>query len=470
MNSPSSSPVRPVIVLEFNELCQGLIDRWMADGSLPNFARLHARSQVWETSADVEGGEALEPWIQWYSVHTGLPYDRHRVFRLTDGKRAEHDDLWRLVHGGGRSVMSFGSMNVRPFAGDGAVYLGDPWSEEGDAHPPTLNRYNRFVADQVREHTRPGGSGVAQAADFAIFAALNGLSPHTVAAIVRQLALERRDSGESWRRVFLMDRLQFDVFRHWYRRRRPTLATFFLNSTAHLQHGYWRHAEPEAFTLRPPADEIARYGGAIRDGYVAMDALVGRFLTLADAAGATLVFQTALSQQPFTKADDEGGQHFHRLRDHRAFLRSLNVEPETVVPVMTHQYLAHYGSTAERDRAVERLAALTIDGRQVFDLKPSGDEPTLYFGAQLRHVVLPDAEIRDTLGAPSRYADVLYPIDGTKSGCHHPSGALWIAAGTPQVHPQPVSILDTLPTLLKLLEVPVPKELPGRPLLERQTS
>ena len=67
---------RRVLMLEFNELCPSLIDRWMAAGELPNFRRIFEASEAFTTLADAEA-PALEPWIQWYSVHTGLDYSQH---------------------------------------------------------------------------------------------------------------------------------------------------------------------------------------------------------------------------------------------------------------------------------------------------------------------------------------------------------------------------------------------------------
>ena len=32
--------------------------------------------------------EHIEPWIQWFTVHTGMPYAKHGVFRLGDGPQA----------------------------------------------------------------------------------------------------------------------------------------------------------------------------------------------------------------------------------------------------------------------------------------------------------------------------------------------------------------------------------------------
>jgi hypothetical protein len=65
----------------------------MEQGRLSNFKRLYDQSEKFTTLADVADPRKLEPWIQWYSTHTGLAYDQHRVFHLTVGPRAKHRDI-----------------------------------------------------------------------------------------------------------------------------------------------------------------------------------------------------------------------------------------------------------------------------------------------------------------------------------------------------------------------------------------
>jgi len=78
---------RPVILLELNELTPSIMDRFIAEGRLPNFKRLRDRSEVFVTDAQ-ERSPYLEPWIQWVTVHTGVPYSEHKVFRLSEGHKA----------------------------------------------------------------------------------------------------------------------------------------------------------------------------------------------------------------------------------------------------------------------------------------------------------------------------------------------------------------------------------------------
>jgi len=97
-----------ILLLEFNEICPPLLKRWMDQGKLPNFTALYNSSQVFTSIADVSEPDYLEPWIQWYSIHTGLPYDEHKVFYLTDGPEADHSDIWCRLAGLGKSVMNCG--------------------------------------------------------------------------------------------------------------------------------------------------------------------------------------------------------------------------------------------------------------------------------------------------------------------------------------------------------------------------
>src|SRR5215831_8661887 len=337
-----------ILMLEFNEICPPLLNRWMAEGKLPHFSALYNSSQIFTSIADVSDPDCLEPWIQWYSIHTGLPYDEHRIFYLTDGPKAGHADIWRRLHDAGKTVMNCGSMNAGPLADDRAFYLPDPWCSNELAFPAEVEIFKNVMAKLIQENTRAVALGVDEVLAFLAFFIRHGLATATIWAILKQLTSERLSRSDvKWRRVALADRLQFDLCRHYYQRLRPDFATFFVNSTAHLQHAYWRHMDPDAFSLRPDKGEIESYGDAVLFGYRSMDALIRRFCTIVEP-DTTIILCSALSQQPFLKREASGGQHFYRLRDVPRFLQMLDVMPQLVEPVMTHQYRLRF---ADRDAA-----------------------------------------------------------------------------------------------------------------------
>ena len=268
-----------------------------------------------------------------------------------------------------------------------------------------------------------------------------------MAAVARQLLVEKvKDPGSSWKRATLLDKLQFDVFRDYWRKHQYDFSTFFLNSTAHYQHAYWHLAFPTDATGAEPKPNPDSKESAILYGYQEMDRLLGRFEEL-EQSGALLVLSTALSQQ----ANPVTNSVYYRVRETQRFFQDLGLQSTQIMPVMAHQYSAHFASGTAADSARAALLRIKHNGQPVFQVENS-TECNLFFGNQIRHDVADDAviDIEDASGAVRRekYCEVFYKIPHTKSGIHHPDSVLWFKTGTHQVHSTKVSILDVLPTIL----------------------
>lgn len=456
-----------VILVEFNELCPALIDRWITSGDLPNFARLKEVSTVCVTVADEVQAPYLEPWIQWYSVHTGVPYSEHRVFRLSEGAHRALPSIWDMLMANGRRVMNFSSMNCRQFRADGSVFLPDPWNDDQQAFPHELEPFRLFLAKAVQEQVGTPWT-LSELARIAAFLLGSGLRAATVVAGIKQLLSERVSSLPTrWRRVQILDLILLDVFLHLYRRYQPDFATFFSNSTAHLQHAYWRFLEPERFSEPVSEADAKAYGGAVKEGYVSMDAQLGRIMRVARESGARIMFATALSQQAYLNYEGRGGRHYYRPKDLAGLLDRLGVRPVAIQPVMAHQYILTFASSAQREDAEARLRRPTVDGKQLFDVD-KGDAPEkLIFGAQVYAPLRPDTKLSftgDAKQASEQFFTHFRELDATKSGGHHPEGCFWIQTGRFREIEERVSILDIAPTILAQFGVPV-HGLRGRPLV-----
>jgi len=446
---------RAVIVLEFNELSPVLTQRFIDAGHLPGFRRLRDEASVWTTDAG-ERPPFLEPWIQWITVHSGQRYAEHGVFNLDEGHRAAAPRIWDVLSAAGLDSWICGSMNVAAAPGFRGWLLPDPWTTHVPPRPAGLLPYFDFVSRHVLEYTNAQVPVTnADRLRFVAFMARHGLSATTAWEIVRQLAGERLDARTRWRRAVLLDRLQFDLFRWHWRRARPAFSTFFLNSTAHFQHFYWRNLEPERFSVRPGADDQEAYADAVLFGYRQMDRLVSETLAMVDD-DTTVVLCTALSQQPCLTYEESGGKVIYRPRDFERLLEFAGVtEPHRVAPVMAEEFHVYLESEAAAAGAERKLAAMRVGDRPALVVRRDG--AGLFCGCKIHGALAGDATVAGA-GGTEPFRALFYQVEGVKSGMHHPDGLLWIRAPERlhRVHERPLPLAETFPMLLGLLGVRAP--------------
>lgn len=447
---------QPVILIEFNELAPQLLDRFMDEGVLPNFRRFYERSTIYVTDAG-ERDETLMPWIAWPSIHSGMSFADHGVFHLGDGREVVEREIATILSDAGMPVGIFGSMNVNYGPDLRGYYVPDPWDRVGRTHPAWLQPFFDVIASQVKENSKREPLTKMQAVRLALFLMTHGASWSTVAAVLAQLLDERRDPGVFWRRASLLDMLQYDVFKHLNRRYSPAFATFYSNSTAHYQHFFWRNFEPDRFEEPPEHGEHPSYAGAIRYGYIAMDGLIGRFLT--DYPSSLLILVTAHSQEPYL------GPTFHsyRPRDFEAVLSFAGAPRESQIkPVMAEQFHLEYDDVPTADAAEEALAGLQFDGEPL--MWTSRDGRNVFTGCRYLDKDAGERPVTRADGASVPLEELFYRVEGRRSGEHHPDGALWIRGGDHRVVSGRASILDIAPTILDHFDIPAPAYMTGRVL------
>ncbi len=452
-----------VLQVEFNELCPVLLDRFMTDERLPNFRRFYEASHVFTTSAHVEPPN-LEPWVQWPTVHFGVSHRQHGLLRL--GAMPSRDDvehgrrapvpLAQVLSDSGLRVGLFGTMNV-PCGRLNGFYVPDPWNKQAAPQPASLAPYLRTVGTMVRESSRTDGIGGGEGLlSFGAFLLRHGVTPTTVGVLMKQLAAERRDPGVRWRRASALDWIQYDVFRHLAARERVDFATFFSNSTAHYQHYFWRHMNPEDFETPPDPSDHSSYTGAILFGYQSMDRILGRML--ADYPQATLVLCTALSQRPWTDATKQT----YRPRDWEALLRlaGLSTRDVDVQSIMAEEFVAKFPTEAAARDAHMAFDRLTLSGHPLMKFIIEGN--ALIGGCAINEAEASKSRIAGTAdGSTPVMGDVFGPIHTVRSGRHSAEGALWFRTGEHVVHEHPVDIEDIAPSVMALLGVAAPKHMTG---------
>lgn len=472
MNTP-----RKVLLLEFNEINWGVIDRLVEQRGpdfLPNFRRLRSEG-AWAVQSAVERPPLLDPWITWVTLHTGVTPQEHGASVLEQSSATlQARRTWQYVDEAGLRVGLFGSISAYPPPKVRGFAIPGPFAPGDETHPPHLEPVQWINRSQTRAH---GGAGQAQGPMQTLskgWALVRlGLTLGTIGKIAGQLLRERRQPQARWRRVCLQPLLNFDIFARQYQQARPHFATLHSNHAAHFMHHYWRAWDDSAFPVKASDQEKARYGEAVPEGYRLCDELLGRAMALLDD-DTVLVLASSMGQQPFISDRYAAGKIVVRIKDIEALLQLAGRSGITeVVPTMVPQWNLTIPDATRRaevtqffEHAMRRQGDRHEHGFAVQEthdqltITPLGlasnDEPVTY------EFTLADGRL--VSGPLSQWFAMDTPT--VKQGMHHIDGLLCFhGRGVRAGERLPdCTNLDVAPTLLTLMGVPVPPEMRGQVL------
>ncbi|MEO1019135.1 MAG: hypothetical protein AAFY56_15790, partial [Pseudomonadota bacterium] len=375
---------------------------------------------------------------------------------LDEGHLVKVERFWDTLAKSDYASLIFGSMNGNTERTDKVFLLPDPWSAGVDATDPTYKDLHDFIRHQVTEHTNPDAKpGIGDLAKFVTFLLSHGLKMSTISSILKQLTQEKvGDKDLHWRRAIVLDHLMWDVFESAYKKQLPDFATFFANSTAFIQHRYWRHMEPEAYEVKPSAAHMKSYGNAVEDSYREMDKIVGRAMKLVGENG-RIVFSTALSQEANTRYEHIGGKFVHRPRNFEQLFNWLGAPaPVSFEPVMTHEAWATYTSAEEAEAAARAMDNLQSNGKSIMEWKL--DDHRIFFCSGLISEVEPGFEVRHgETGEIIQFDKLFMPIGQVNNSQHNRHGCFWIPAGPegPKVHEGTLPLEQATEKILSLFQL-----------------
>ncbi|HEY6821615.1 MAG TPA: hypothetical protein VI321_06315, partial [Burkholderiales bacterium] len=215
--------MKRLLFLELNELNFEFVENYARRGALPAFARVIGQHGYARTRSETVY-EHIEPWIQWFTVHTGKPFGEHGVFRLGDGAHASQRQIWEELAHRGLSVGAFSPMNAGNAVTNAAFFIPDPWTRTSVSAPPLMRKAYDAICQAVGDNAQ-GRITPRSAAQLAA-----GLLAYSQAknwpAYLRLGILGLRTH---WARAVFLDRFMADCFFVLWRRSRPDFATLFLN-------------------------------------------------------------------------------------------------------------------------------------------------------------------------------------------------------------------------------------------------
>ena len=211
--------------------------------------------------------------------------------------------------------------------------------------------------------------------------------------------------------------------------------------------------EPEKFIMKPDSSVLSIYGNAVLYAYQSLDHVVKEALALRDDETA-IVMCTALSQQPYTQADEEGGKLFYRPYDFDQLLARLQLKGVTKAsPVMSEEYHLVCESEAAAEALEAQLGEFTVTGESLFLIRREGRD--VFSGCCIHHDLDKSIDIERSGQKVVAFYDIFYQADSIKSGMHHPDGLFWISTPKAQhkVHKEKLPLTSVMGKVLNVLPV-----------------
>jgi hypothetical protein len=353
-----------LLLVELNEFSTDLFERGIRELGLSNVARLLQQPHSTTTTDDLLEHRGLDPWVQWVSVHTGVPSSKHGVIHLGDAPtKLGFEQLWEALSARGVSSGAWGVMNAtRGKADRCAFFLPDPWTFMEEAYPPHVNDllalpryYSKNYLDVSKlEFARNGLRLLRYVLRSRALAKLAGAAPFLLNGL--------RKTGVTNAFLFsAFDLFATALFLEQRKVHRPQFSIIFLNSIAHLQHHRWEAGQQLTADISFGLRTIDRVLGMLFD---------------AREPGEALVVMNALTQRNIV---GEKPRICYRQINPVSFLKATGVKFLSVEQLMTNDAHVFFATPQDRDAAASALERVRLQGLPLFHVEPSADDPCKLF-------------------------------------------------------------------------------------------
>jgi hypothetical protein len=357
---PEGAKALQLLLLELNEVNFEHVLDFASRGCAPNLSRLIRDHGIAKTQSE-QIYEHLEPWIQWVTAHTGLPYSHHGVFRLGDIVNYDLAQIWEHLERSGLRVGAISPMNAKNRTHNPAFFVPDPWTSTAVSAGRLLTGVYRAVSQAVNDSAQSRltpSSAAWLMAGAARYAKIRNYATY--------LQLVRSVASRPWVKPMILDLLLADIFETETRKTRPHFASLFLNAAAHIQHHYMFNSSAYRGRWRNPEWYIAPGLDPVADIYRLYDDIVGQIRQQFPTA--RLMIATGLHQDPHADIT-----FYWRLKDHAAFLRTLGLEFDHVEPRMSRDFLVMCNSEDAAAAAARILKRVKHEnGEPLFEVDNRG--------------------------------------------------------------------------------------------------
>ena len=315
------------ILLELNEFSLALLSQY-ADGHKHLKRMLQMKHLKLKIEDNYESNK-LEPWVQWVSIHTGLPATKHGIIHLGDIESLSAPQLWEK---NSNISVVWGCLNSKQGNTSNEVqFFPDPWSKQKTNIKGVTNILSFLETGNRTSIPKLKIFGYMLGAIFEYIKLLN----FRVLKVL-PLMLTKPSASKAY---VIAEYLNLLIFKNMMGLSNGN-GIIFINSLAHFQHHYWEPSKRESLNW------------CIK----AIDLMLGELFSLK----CDLLICNGLSQEN-SFFDEKWYSHVPK-GGYENILKLLNVEYENIRPCMSYDCIIEF-----KDEQQKSLAMNALNSCKVFD-------------------------------------------------------------------------------------------------------
>tara|TARA_B100000965_G_scaffold406269_1_gene444302 strand:- start:2711 stop:3985 length:1275 start_codon:yes stop_codon:yes gene_type:complete len=397
---------KKLILIELNEFNKELLEKAVIKLNLPNIKYLLSLKYTKTYSVDLEEHQGLDPWVQWVSIHTGVPLLIHKVKRLGEVPNLKNAQIWEELSEKGITSGVWGAMNASKNDSKGCkFFLPDPWTFSESAFPEKLNRFLSLPRYYAKNYIKPSIFSLVKTSlktASVIFDKIYLIS--LVPEISYSLLSLFKHGIHNYVLFSLFDLISTRLFINFKIYLRPSFSLVFLNSLAHLQHHKWDKIfinEPTKFCL------------------LTIDKILGMiFKTITEDEA--LIVTNGLSQK------NVQGENYciYRQKNPSDFLLSIGISFIDIEQCMTNESHIFFKTIEEKEKATEILSNVRFGDQCLFDVEIDKiNSLKLYYQFDYFDFIEPNSKFN--IGSSEYDFYEYFTLLARRTGSHVPEGDLF---------------------------------------------
>jgi hypothetical protein len=337
-----------VIVIELNEFNVELLSQASSELNLPNIRKIMSLPGFAYRTDDTYDSGFLEPWVQWSSIHLGVPSSEHGIKNLGEVAPDEFPAIWESLDRQGVTTGVFGCMNgVRKKSTHNLFFLPDPWVYAEAGYPDTianLLRLPRYVSKNYRDIRFP--LLMKELVTFIKSVISLGMVPGFIKMMGTAMWQRFKGYKTDYTLIVPYEVMAIELFIKLLSQKRPEVSFLFINSLAHLQHHYW---------------VSGKISSEIGWGLQKIDSALGRLLE--QFPDASFVVHNGLSQM---NTNHEPAWVLYRQKNPEEFFKALGIVFSEVEQNMTHDGHLLFKTEQDLNNGIEILESACVNEDPLF--------------------------------------------------------------------------------------------------------